>query len=413
MLELVHALLLEDQTDVSHVDPGGGEGVEGPVGLGVVAGDGVGGGLAVVGVGHHRLLRHGVDHAVDDQLGDVHRVRVRRVLHAGRGPQRALRVGPPGRQRLPAVGGDGPLEQLVGEPGVGQAGPALERGGLVGAEGVEALVDLGVHAGHEERGDRVDRRQVLACGGGLLEPGHVGVHHLLVAGDREDQRHVDADALGDRRGDRRQPGGGRRDLDQHVLAIDEGVQLLRLGDGRIGPVRQAGIDLEGDAAVEALGGGVQVGEEVAGGADVVGGGDPDHTLDVLAGGLELGDLVGIVLTSGHRAGEDRRVAGDAADRVLVDQVLQVAGGEPGPGEVVQPDGHPGVGQGLQSFVHGGSFACFRAGQAPRRAGPQAARRLVRVGPAATAARDSWAAATTASGVRPNFSNSSPPAAEAP
>ena len=107
----------------------------------------------------------------DGELGRRRACRAGRVLDAGRGPQRTLLVGAGGEQRLRALGGELLLEQLVGELRVGDAGLALERERLVGADRVEALVDLGVDARHEERGDRVDRRQVDAGGLGLLEPG--------------------------------------------------------------------------------------------------------------------------------------------------------------------------------------------------------------------------------------------------
>ena len=118
----------------------------------------------------------------------------RRVLDAGRRPQRALLVGAGSQQRLGALGREFLLEQLVGEPGVRDAGLALQRHGLVGADRGQALVDLGVDARHEERGDRVDLRQVDAGGLGLLEAGQVRVDDLAVALQAEDQRDVDADA---------------------------------------------------------------------------------------------------------------------------------------------------------------------------------------------------------------------------
>ena len=84
-------------------------------------------------------------------------------------------LAPAREQRLGAVGGELLLEDLVGQLGVGDAGLALQRDRLVGADGVEALVDLGVDARHEEGGDRVDGREVDARGLGLLEAGEVGV----------------------------------------------------------------------------------------------------------------------------------------------------------------------------------------------------------------------------------------------
>src|SRR3954449_3060418 len=87
--ELLHALVLENLEDVLQVDPGVGDRLQhaGRVLVGLLH---RGPGLAVVGVGLHRLLRHRVHDARGDQLGDVERVGVVGVLHAGRRPERPL-----------------------------------------------------------------------------------------------------------------------------------------------------------------------------------------------------------------------------------------------------------------------------------------------------------------------------------
>ena len=118
--------------------------------------------LAVVGEGLEGLLRHRVDGVGDDEVGDVLGVGVALVLDAGRGPQRPLGVGAGLAEGGEAVAAEDLLVRRVGEPGVGDRGLAAERVGLVGADLVEPLVDLGVDAGDEERGHGVDRREVDA-----------------------------------------------------------------------------------------------------------------------------------------------------------------------------------------------------------------------------------------------------------
>src|SRR5699024_7574677 len=125
-------------------------------------------------------------------------------------------------------------------------------------------VDLAVHAGDEEGGHGVDLRQVAAGGIGQLEPGEVGLHDVLVPLDGEDQRDVDADALTDGRGDRGQARLGGRDLDEQVLPADHRMQVLDLLDGALGVVGQARVDLDADPAVDALRGGMDLGEHVGG-----------------------------------------------------------------------------------------------------------------------------------------------------
>ena len=94
LLELVDALLLEHREHVVVVDADGGRAGRRPA-CGVVgaAGDLVAVDLAVVGEGLQGLLGHRVDGVGDDEVGDVHRVGVARVLDAGRRPQRPLGVG--------------------------------------------------------------------------------------------------------------------------------------------------------------------------------------------------------------------------------------------------------------------------------------------------------------------------------
>jgi hypothetical protein len=121
------------------------------------------------------------------------------------------------------------------------ATPASDvRPRLVGADRGQPLVDLGVDARHEERRDGVDLRQVVAVRLGLLETRQVGVDDLGVALQAEDERDIDRDALGEHRGDRRQAGLGRGDLDVHVGAVDGRPELLRLCDGRVGVVGEVG-----------------------------------------------------------------------------------------------------------------------------------------------------------------------------
>ena len=58
----------------------------------------------------------------------------------------------------------------------------------------------------------------------LLQPGEVGVHHAAVALEAEDQRDVDADALGRASSViAGQPSVGGRDLDEHVGPVDLGA----------------------------------------------------------------------------------------------------------------------------------------------------------------------------------------------
>ena len=231
-LELGHALVLEDLDHVVVADAEPLEVGEDLAGRVVGAVHRVAREHAVVGGRVQGRLGHRVHRVGDDQVDDVHGVGEGRVLGGGGRPQRPLHLGALGGEGPPPVGVELLLVELVGEPRVGDGRLALQRQRLRRPDRGQPLVDLGVDPGDEERRDRRDRGDVVPVGRRLLEPGHVGVDDLAVAGEGEDQRHVDRDPLGQRRGDRGDALGRGRDLDVHVRPVDQPPQLLGLGDRR-------------------------------------------------------------------------------------------------------------------------------------------------------------------------------------
>ena len=205
----------------------------------------------------------------------------------------------------------------------------------------------------ETKNDATDAIVEMSCplAAAGLEPGHVGVDDLAVAGEREDQRHVDRDPLGQRRGDRRDALGRGRDLDEHVRPVDQPPQLLGLGDRRLGLAREPRVDLDRHPPVEAVGGVVGAAEHVGRPADVVGGDHPGRLADLDPAHREVLDLRLVVVALGQRVGEDRRVRRHPADLEVLDQAGQVAGGEPVPVDVVEPDGYPGCRDFLEHVAH--------------------------------------------------------------
>ena len=230
---------------------------------------------------------HGVDGAGGDEFGDVHGVGIGVVLDAGGGPERALRLSSESSQLLPPRAGDDFLISLVGQAGVGDSRLPLEPGGLAGRDPVEPGVDLGVHPGDEEGGDRADRGQVPAGGSGLFQAAQVGVHDSAVPGQGENQGHIDADSLA---GDLRDSGEtfwGGRDLHEHVVAVHCGPQGAGHVRGCGGVTGKPGVDLDGDPPVFCGCLLVHRGKDVTGGADVIGGDRED-------GGLHAGTQLGQV-----------------------------------------------------------------------------------------------------------------------
>ena len=155
---------------------------------------------AVVGDRLQRRLRHRVDRARRDQLDDVHRVGVRRVLDAGRGPQRPLRLGARRRQRLPPVGGEH-LLVAPGRPAARWRSPPCPAAPWPRrCRACRAACRSRCRPGRR-RTTPPTRSSTRSCAvrPRLLQAGQEGVHDRAVALEAEDQRDVDADALGERR----------------------------------------------------------------------------------------------------------------------------------------------------------------------------------------------------------------------
>ena len=341
--ERVDAVAQQLVGDVVEVDPGVGERAQ--VVRRVVRG-GRAGDVALVGGGPERRQRHRVDRVGRDEAVDVQRVRVRRVLHAGRGPQRPLDRAARRAQRGELVAAEHALERLVGGAGVGEAGAALE---ILAPGGGQPLVDLGVDARDEERGDRVAvERQPF--GAAALHRADVRAHDVLVRRDAEQQRHVDVHALVQRGLDRRGPRARGGDLDHQVRPVDQAPVHAGLLDRPVGVVREARGDLERHVAVDAVrvvvDGAQHVGRElhVADGQAAV---DLPRGEALLRG---VGDVGVVVGRPEDRLLEDRGVGGHAAERVLLHHPPQLAALDHPAADLVQPDAGARGGQRREPLV---------------------------------------------------------------
>ena len=203
--------------------------------------------------------------------------------------------------------------------------------------------------------------------GGLLHPGEVGVDDLAVALQREDQRDVDADPLGQALGYRGQPGRGGGDLDEQVRPVHQPPQGTGLGDGLLGVARQPRVHLQRDPAVYTVRGVVGGPEHVAGPPDVVGGDGPGRLPHGHAAQRQLGKLLVVGVPVAEGMIEDRRVGGDPDHVPVTGERSQVAAGQPGSVYVVEPDGHAGGGQFSECVGMCGHDCCsLLAGYQPTR-----------------------------------------------
>ena len=149
---------------------------------------------------------HGVDDAGRDQPLDVEDVGVARVLRPGARPQRALRAS---RRRAPAP----PSARRRSAPGSARRRAARWRSprGRAAARR-RASTASALASMRETKNEATEAIPLhrLARGDAALEPAQVGLDHLVVALDGEQQRHVDVDAAGGQLLDRpRRPRGSR------------------------------------------------------------------------------------------------------------------------------------------------------------------------------------------------------------
>ena len=125
---------------------------------------------------------------------------------------------------------------------------------------------------------------------------------------------------------------------------------MSLCDRRGGVVREPGVDLDRNPAVDPVGVPKDVGEQVTGVPDVVGGHLAHGRVDVGAAGGEFTDLLLVGRAVGEGGLEDRRVGGDPDDVRVHDEVLQVPRLQTLPGLVVEPEGDPAADRSISGEV---------------------------------------------------------------
>ncbi len=183
--------------------------------------------------------RHGVDCVRADERIHVQDVGIARVLGAGAGPEQPLWSGAGGCQPLPG----GALE-VITEPGVGQLrigdrdlAPQIEQ---PSAFGLDATIGFGVHPAHEERGHRGQSIQRLSCPPPSLEGPDIGLRHLAIVVQGEEQGDVDVDPLREQALDRGPAFSGTGHLDHQVGPIHLGPEAASLRDRAVGVAGERG-----------------------------------------------------------------------------------------------------------------------------------------------------------------------------
>ncbi len=170
-----------------------------------------------------------------------------------------------------------------------------------------------------------------------LQARNVGLCHLLIPGQPEQQGNIDVDALADELPDGGQALFGGRHLDQHVGTVQGLPQVPGLFDGAVGVVGQVGIDLQADEAVFAVLPVKQRPEHVRGRAHVRHGEGLIDFLDGLARLGQLPDVLVVVVGPGNGLVENRRIGGNPSQAVFIDKFFQFPGLDHLPADIIQPD----------------------------------------------------------------------------
>ena len=166
----------------------------------------------------------------------------------------------------------------------------------------------------------------------------VGLGHGLVVFKREHQRDVDVDALSCQHLDRRNTLLSGRHLDHHVRSSRDMPEMPRFGDCGVSVVGRAWRDFETDEAVCAFTVVVHRSKDISRHLDVL---DDqafgECSIADVAFSIERAMQPGIVVgAAGDRLFEDRRVAGHAAQAVLINQSLEPTAADQAAADMVQP-----------------------------------------------------------------------------
>ena len=297
---------------------------------------------AVVAEGVERGVGHGVHGVRADQLVHVQRVGIGRVLGARGSPQRTLHLRAECCEPVPARPAEQLPEAAVGHLRLRHRSAASQRQRVRLADGFEPAVDLGVGAADEERGHAGHARQVGdARGRPVFEAAQVRLGHLLVAGHREDQGHVDAASLGDHLPDGGQTLDCAGNLHHEVRPCDPLVQGAGSSGGGVGVVRQRRVDFNRHEAIGAARGRMHPFERSQSASDVAGDELPVGVVDRGAAAHQIAEL--LVVVAGRLDGllKDRRIRREPAD-ALRNPRIQLAAGNPPPAQIVQPRALPAL-----------------------------------------------------------------------
>ncbi len=226
---------------------------------------------------------------------------------------------------------------------------AIRVVGALGDRDAELGVQLRGHlAGHgavpaadEDRGHRA-HVGIEPGGDAPLDAAHVGIRGGDIVLAREEQRHVDGHPREDGLLDGGQALARAGDLDEEVRPPRARVELLGLGEGARGVVREERRDLERHEAVHAVGRVMDGAEEVGGLGQVLDGQLEEELLARLARGDLLLDARVVVRALADGLVEDGGVRGEPADAELVDVALERAAGEELAGDVVEPQALAGL-----------------------------------------------------------------------
>ena len=305
----------------------------------------------MVAKGIERGRRQCIHRVWANQRLDIFYIRVRGVLGARGRPEWTLHLRTLRGERGPARSGELFQEERIGEHRIGDRRLPTQRECVWGANLLQALVDLGIHAAHKETRDTRNAIHRTAGTDAVLETTQVRLDHARVRLDRKQQRDIHVDPVGNQppKGDR--PFRGPGDLDHHIRTIDRLPQTVRLLDRGSRIVGRSRAHFNRDVAVDGLGALIHRQKQIAGAAHII----SFHEFEHRPGIRDRGGRLNLRVVRGalrERLFENRWVRRLASQRFIADTPLEFAIVEHRPVDVVEPNGLAGGVQRVERRGHG-------------------------------------------------------------
>ena len=288
---------------------------------------------AVIFESFQRGRRNGVDSFGTDEIIDVNRIRIGRILGASARPQRTLNTRALVFEFFPTRACKCFLIFIIGEFGIGDGSFAFEVRAIR-----QMWINFGINARNEERSNRCNVVNGMSRRGTVFQPAEISVHHFGVTCERKNQRDIDVNTCGNCLTNGRDASLRGRNFDHQVFACHTRPQLLGLCSSAFGIVRNIRADFQTDISIAAIRFFIQWRERIARGFDIFNGKLPKDFLCVPASPGERRERGVVIIRLRNRVVEDGRVGCNATNIAAFDHGFEFAIFQNLALDVIVPDG---------------------------------------------------------------------------